>query len=268
MYQNLFDSHTHSDNSHDGHDSISMMCEAVTTKNLAGFCITDHCECDDPTLNLLNRFRGLEFEILKAQAAFRDQLMLTSGIELGQATYYPDVAEQMLKNFKFDFVLGSLHNLPGQKDFCTFDFSKMDVPALLRSYYEELLKLAQWNKFDSLAHITYPLRYIQGIQKIPVDMKPYEDVIRELLKTVAQNGKAIEVNTSTLRQGLGMTMPDLPYVKLFKELGGEYVTLGSDAHWANDIGSHLENGMALLEEAGFRYFTVFHRREPKLLKIL
>ena len=71
MYQNLFDSHTHSDNSHDGHDSISMMCEAVTTKNLAGFCITDHCECDDPTLNLLNRFRGLEFEILKAQAAFR-----------------------------------------------------------------------------------------------------------------------------------------------------------------------------------------------------
>ena len=78
----------------------------------------------------------------------------------------------------------------------------------------------------------------------------------------------MEINTSTLRQGLGMTMPSLEYVKWFKELGGEYVTIGSDAHWAKDIGTDLDIGMDMVKEAGFEYFTVFRRREPKLLKIL
>ena len=270
MYQNLYDSHTHSDNSHDGHSPISLMCEAVTTKGLAGFCITDHCECDDPKLNMLTRFAPMQLSILKAQAAFRDQLMLTCGIELGQPSYNTEVSEKMLETYKFDFVLASLHNLPGEEDLCKKDFTEHpeEVPAILQCYYENMLELAKWNKFDSLAHITYPLRYIQGFQKIPVDMKPYDELIREILKTVAQNGKAIEINTSTLRQGLGMTMPSLEYVKLFRELGGEHVTIGSDAHWAKDIGSHLEVGMDMLKEAGFETFTVYRRREPKQLKIM
>lgn len=268
MYQNLFDSHTHSDNSHDGHDSISMMCEAVTTKNMAGFCITDHYECNMPHDKHDIRLRDSLFEMTRAQAAFRDQLMLTCGIELGQATHNLEMAEKVLNSLKFDFVIGSLHNIRSTPDFCQLDFHTLDVPQMLTQYYEEMLELAQWGKFDVLGHITYPLRYIEGIQKIQVDMKPYDEIIREILKTVISKGKGIEINTSTLRQGLGMTMPNLPYVKLFKELGGEYVTIGSDAHWAKDIGSNISDGMALLEEAGFKYFTVFRRREPKPLKIL
>ncbi len=270
MYQNLFDSHTHSDNSHDGHAPISLLCEAASEKGLAGLAITDHCECDDPKLNMINRFAPLQFEILKAQAAFRDQIMVCCGIELGQPIYDVTRAEELLSKYKFDFVLGSLHNLPGRDDFCKWDFHECEeqIPALLQEYYECMLKLAQWNKFDSLSHMTYPLRYIQGIQQIPVDMKPYQELIREILKTVAQNGKAIEINTSTLRQGLGVTMPGIETVKLFKELGGEYVTIGSDAHYAKHIGADLEVGMDMLKDCGFEYFTVFRRREPKLLKIL
>lgn len=268
MYQNLFDSHTHSDNSHDGHAPISLMCEVAASKELMGFAITDHCECDDPKLNMINRFAAVQFEILKAQASFRDQMTVTCGIELGQAVYAPDVAEALLAKYKFDFVLASLHNNPGEVDFCHVDFRGKDIHQLLSAYYDNVLKLAQWNKFDSLAHLTYPLRYIQGFQKIPVDMQPYDEVIREILKTIAQNGKAIEINTSTLGQDLGMTMPSLDYVKLFKELGGEYVTIGSDAHWAKHIGSYLDVGMDMLKEAGFEYLTVFRRREPMMLKIL
>lgn len=268
MYQNLFDSHTHSDNSHDGHSPISLMCEAATNQNLMGFAITDHCECDDPKLNMINRFAAMQFEILKAQAAFRNQMTVLCGIELGQAVYAPEVADALLDKYKFDFVLASLHNNPGEVDFCHVDFAGKNIQEILTAYYENMLKLAQWNRFDSLAHLTYPLRYIQGIQKIPVDMSLYDDLIRQVLKTVAQNGKAIEINTSTLRQGLGMTMPNMKYIQWFRELGGEYVTIGSDAHWAKDIGSHIEVGMDMLKEAGFEYFTVFRRREPKLLKLL
>ena len=98
MYQNLFDSHTHSDNSHDGHAPISLMCEAAQAKGLMGFAITDHCDCDDPKLNMINRFAAVQFEILKAQAAFREQMTVLCGIELGQAIYAPDVAEMASHN--------------------------------------------------------------------------------------------------------------------------------------------------------------------------
>lgn len=270
-YCNLFDSHTHSDNSHDGNDTISMMCEVVTTKNLSGFCVTDHCECDVPRLNYPPRFQALQFEILKNQAAFRDQLTLLSGIELGQPIYAPQLAEQMLRDFKFDFVLGSLHNNPGQPDFCTMDFTQMtmeEIHGLLQTYFEKLLELARWPHYDALSHLTYPLRYISGIQKIPVDLSPYEELIREILMAVARQGKAIEINTSTLRQGLDVPMPSYEYIKLFRELGGQYVTIGSDAHWARDIGANLQDAMDLLQSVGFRYFTVFRRREPTQLKLL
>ena len=268
MYQNLFDSHTHSDNSHDGHAPISLMCESAQAKGLMGFAITDHCECDDPKLNMINRFAAVQFEILKAQAAFRDQMTVLCGIELGQAIYAEDIANALLEKYKFDFVLASLHNNPGYQDLCHDEFGNINIPRMMTKYYDNMLKLAQWNKFDALAHLTYPLRYIQGMQNIIVDMKPYEEQIREVLKEVAKNGKAIEINTSTLRQGLGATMPSIEYVKWFKEYGGEHVTIGSDAHRAKEIGSHLEVGMDMLKEAGFDYFTVYRRREPTMLKIL
>ncbi len=80
MYHNLFDSHTHSDNSHDGHDSISMMCESVSTNNLVGFCVTDHYECNMPENNSDTRLRDSIFEIRKAQAAFKNQIVITCGM--------------------------------------------------------------------------------------------------------------------------------------------------------------------------------------------
>ena len=268
MFQNLFDSHTHSDNSYDGHDSIAMMCEAATLSNLSGFCITDHFECNIPDENGFIRLRDSMFEMLRAQAAFRSQVMLTCGIELGQATQNLPVANKALELLKYDFVIGSLHNIRTTPDFCELDFHQLNVPELLTQYYDEMLEMCQWGKFDALGHLTYPLRYIQGIQKIEVDMKPYEEVIREIMKTLISKDRAIEINTSTLRQGLGTTMPSFPYVKMFRELGGEYVTIGSDAHWAKDLGANISDGMEVLQEAGFKYFTVFRRREPKMLRIL
>ena len=92
-----------------------------------------------------------------------------------------------------------------------------------------MLELCQWGGFDTLAHMTYPLRYIIGKYQIPVDMKPYEEVIREILKTVADKNLALEINTAGLRREIGQTSPTLEYVKLFRELGGELLTFGSDA---------------------------------------
>ena len=116
--------------------------------------------------------------------------------------------------------------------------------------------------------VAYPLRYITGKHKIRVDLRRYDDKIEEILRLTAQNGRAIEINTSGLYGALRDTMPPLCYVKRYRELGGEYITLGSDAHSADALGRGIDSGMEMLLEAGFSYFTFYKERHPLQFKII
>lgn len=268
MYMNIFDSHTHSDNSHDGKHSVLYMSESAEKKQLMGFCVTDHFECNLPQNKDAIRIRNSVMEVAKAKSAYEKRLVLTTGVEIGQATQDFDLAEKLINQSKFDFVLGSLHNDKGMDDYYYVDFTGLNVEMILDRYYDEVLELCRWNKFDVLAHLTYPLRYITGKYQIHVDMSRYDPIIRDIMFTLAQNGKGIEINTSGLRQELGETLPTIKYVRMFKECKGEIVTLGSDAHCAQDLGENIQEAMAMLESAGFKYFAFYKKREPRMLHIM
>ena len=198
----------------------------------------------------------------KARAAFGKSLMLSYGIELGQMNFDLALTHHVLEMEPYDFVLGSLHCICGNEDFYFMDFQDEDPYALLEEYYQELYEIARLNLFDSMAHITYPIRYMSG-----VDLSRMDDLIDLTLRTLAQNGRALEINTSGLRGPIGETSPTLKYVKRFRELGGEYVTLGSDAHAAEDLGEGIQQAMELACQAGFSYFTFYKKRQPRLLQI-
>ena len=239
MYMNLFDSHVHSDNSHDGEHSITFLCENAVQKNLMGLCITDHYELDLNTEQADLCLRNSFIETGKARQAFDYRLLVMNGIEMGQATQNLDKAEEVLRKYRFDFVLGSLHAIRGMDDFAYVDFSGLNAEVILERYFDELLELCQWGGFDSLAHMTYPLRYIVGKYQQPVEMSRYSEVIREILSTLAQKHLGLEINTAGLRREIGQTSPTLEYVKLFRELGGEILTFGSDAHCAQESGRRV-----------------------------
>ena len=233
MYLNIFDSHTHSDTSWDAEHSLTFLCETAVKKGILGFAITDHCEINEyVTRDIETRIRQGYFEMLKARAAFGKSLMLSYGIELGQMNSDLDLTHHVLEMKPYDFVLGSLHCIRGNEDFYFMDFKDEDPYALLEEYYQELYEVAKLNLFDSMAHITYPIRYMNGTHHLGVDLSRMDDLIDLTLRTLVQNGKALEINTSGLRGPIGETSPTLKYVKRFRELGGEYVTLGSDAHSA------------------------------------
>ncbi len=84
---------------------------------------------------------------------------------------------------------------------------------------------------------------------------------------MAQNGKALEINTSGLFLALNETLPPESIVKRFKELGGEYITIGSDSHYHNKLGAGIEEGMALAKKCGFEYAAIYQKREPVMLPI-
>ena len=268
MYMNLFDSHVHSDNSHDGEHSITFLCENAVQKNLMGLCITDHYELDLNTEQADLCLRNSFIETGKARQAFDYRLLVMNGIEMGQATQNLDKAEEVLRKYRFDFVLGSLHAIRGMDDFAYVDFSGLNAEVILERYFDELLELCQWGGFDSLAHMTYPLRYIVGKYHQPLEMGRYSEVIGEILSTLAQKHLGLEINTAGLRREIGQTSPTLEYVKLFRELGGEILTFGSDAHCAQDLGAGLETAIDMAKEAGFSYFAFYKKHEPRMLRLL
>ena len=268
MYMNLFDSHVHSDNSHDGEHSVTFICEMAERKEMMGLCITDHYELNLDTEQADLCLRNSFIETGKARQAFDYRLLVLNGIEMGQAIHNLPKAESVLRKYRFDFVLGSLHNIRDMDDFAYIDFSGLNSELILDRYFAEVLELCQWGGFDSLAHLTYPLRYIVGQYHQQVDMNRYDEIIREILSTLAQKHLGLEINTAGLRREIGQTAPTLEYVKLFRELGGEILTFGSDAHRAQDVGAGLDVAFEMAKEAGFSYFAFYKKHEPRMLRLM
>lgn len=270
-YKNLTDMHTHTDNSFDGNCSVMLLCEQAVHKCIKTIAFTDHFDVDFyEEHNLAMRQVHGFFEISKAKEAFKGKLNVLLGIELGQPTYDLELTEKSLKKFNYDFVIGSIHNLRKMPDFGDLKYPEMtddEIYGLLEQYFKEELLLAQWNKFDTLAHLTYPLRYLAACGRNDITTERFGDIIDEIFKTLAQNGKALEINTSGLRQPIGKTMPSEEYVRRFKELGGELITVGSDAHFAEHIGAGIKEGFEIAKAAGFDYVTIFEKRKPISVKI-
>jgi histidinol-phosphatase (PHP family) len=281
----MIDLHSHTNNSPDASNTAEEMVLSAIEKGIDVYAITDHCEVNlyfpegyygkrnSPyeTFDFGRTFADSINDSNALREKYKDKIKVLRGIELAGAPYDFGLAEAILGDCRLDFVIGSTHQVKGFDDFAFIDYGKEKIPELMNTYFEEILKVAKWGKFDVLAHLTYTLRYIEGgdtenkesgWRGAKVDMSPYEEIIREIMKTLIVYGKGIEINTSGLRQKYGKTFPDLYYIKLFRELGGDIITIGSDSHNINDIGKGIREGSELAKTAGFEYFTYFEERKP------
>ncbi len=280
---NLIDCHTHTQFSVDSEADINECIKRACSLGLAAYAITDHCECNrwyseehypDETTYQYFDF-GKDFEnsvsaVTKLKEEYAGKIELICGTELGQATHDYEVAERVVSDSRLDFVLGSMHQLPKTEDFCFIDYSEYTLEGiygLAERYFAEIYKLCKWGKFDVLAHLTYFMRYLKCKAGIDIDISRFDGIIAESFKLLIQNGKGIEINTSGIRQGFGATFPDLKYVKMYRELGGEIVSVGSDSHTVNDIGANVADGAELAKAAGFRYLAYFRQRKPQFINI-
>lgn len=282
----LCDCHTHSGWSPDGRDSAESMCLRAAELGLDVYTLTDHCDCNYwLTAEEHERKTGETIAIDREMYGSRDYSagsiievsglkerfpFLLCGIELGQPLQNIGAAEQTVSRHELDFVIGSHHQNAGQEDFYWLKYDKMDLSeiyACLDDYFAEMLAMCRWGKFDVLGHLTYPLRYIVGDFGIPIDMGRYRECIREIFCTLVESGRGIEINTSGLRQRYGRTFPDAEYVKLWRECGGEIVTVGSDAHNTADLAAGVKEGMELARECGFKHIAYFRERKPVFVRL-
>lgn len=270
-FRKILDMHTHTDNSFDGNHSTMFMCECAERLGLRGVAFTDHVETDIFYQDDFDRrAKNSYFDIVKARDAFRGKLLVFVGVELGEPTYDTATAEKLLNTLHYDFVIGSIHNLRGQEDFCFLDVDNTDdeeIRDILNEYFEEERLLAEWGKVDALGHLTYPLRYICGEHGRKVDLRDYSNQIEAVLRALIHSGTALEINTSGLFQKLQSTMPTEEIVAQYRRMGGERITIGSDSHYGEKLGFGVQEGMELAVRCGFREMTIFQNREPVQIPI-
>jgi histidinol-phosphatase (PHP family) len=268
---NIIDTHVHSAFSFDGENSPREMIERALELGLTALTFTDHIDVGNyyGSYYRQSELMPLGFrEIPPLIEEYRGRISVGFGAELGQFMHNPELSRQLIAGFGFDFVIGSTHEVRGHEDFYYLDYRKENIPELLNLYFGEMLEIAQHADVDVLGHLTYFLRYITGGYNIAVDMSEYTEIIREIFTTAAGRGIGLEINTGGLRNAAyGKADPGLEQVKMFREAGGEIITIGSDAHRTSDLAAGFKDGAEIAKAAGFKQIAYFKKRKPTFVKL-
>ncbi len=265
----LYDMHMHTHFSGDSEANPFAMAQRACDIGLQGICFTDHLDIDykeTPGLFDLD-IPAYKQEIAEVQRQFADKLDIAWGIELGLQPYLAVKNQTIIQDNNFDFVIGSTHVIKQIDIYFPPYYEGRNEDACYREYFEETLKNTLSDvDFDVYGHLDYVVRYGPNKNKYYSYAK-YADVIDEILRTLIAKGKGIELNTAGLKYGLGHPHPTIDTLKRYKELGGEIITIGSDGHAPEQMAWDFEKVPAILNEAGFKYFTVFKGRKPEFVKL-
>lgn len=265
------DQHIHCQSSPDSHTPLREMAAAARDHGMSAVCFTDHIDMDFGDLGDL-RWETRKDVLRAAWADVRENpvkgITVRCGIELGEANHDPDAAKEAALEPGLDFVLGSLHNLRGKPDFFEYPYESEEQCAQFnREYLAELLELTAFPYFDAMAHIGYTSRYMHcdGFAA-EITAELYRDELAAIYEALIAQGRGIEINVSGLRCG-HTSYPNASSLALYHDLGGEIITLGSDAHEPQDASVGIREGAELLRRLGFRYYTVFEKRKPTFLSL-
>ena len=275
----LIECHFHNHISFDCEPSATLdaMCASAVRAGVGTLALTNHYELDAILARRLTPpdYASEEQELLAAREKYAGRLTILRGIEIGQPYANAEECEKVLRARPYDVVLGSVHILSSGLDFYDYrntSLSDEQYRAMWEDYLGLLLRNASVSPVDVQTHITYPLRYIpaerrQRITGLPGrELEQFEPILRKLV----ERGVALEINTSTVRRPAALLPepdPGLILLKRYRELGGELLSMGSDAHRPCDVGAGLREGALLAQEAGFRYLTLFRERKPHPIPI-
>ena len=259
------DLHTHSESSHDSVCKIEDMCLAQMEKATDIMAVTDHCDIFSfNKYDIYTPIKAAYDTVIELRGKYEGKIRLLSGVEIGEGAWFPEETKKLMDLVPYDVIIGSSHCVKHKeitKAYSGIQFIAEDIdPAsYFDDYLDELLVMLDVVDFDILAHLTCPLRYITGRQKITVDLKPYEEKITEILRRIIKRGIALEVNTSSYSL-MGEFMPGREILQQYYDMGGYLITLGSDAHVTKDAAQYLDEAKALLKEIGFKHIFYYENR--------
>lgn len=272
----LCDYHVHTIYSDDSIYEMEDVIKDGIRKGINELCFTDHVDygikrdVDDPRgpvylngqpISNVDYPKYYE-EYLTLKEKYKDQITLKLGLEFGiQVHTIPDY-EALFKNYPFDFIILSIHQVD-DLEFWTGDFQKgRTEKEYYERYYQELYDVVKnYKNYSVLGHMDLIKRYDDhdGYDSF----NNHKEIIIDILKTVINDGKGIEINTSSVRYEIGDLTPSRDILKLYLELGGTIITIGSDSHKEEHLGAYIEETKKELKELGFKQYCTYNKMIPE-----
>lgn len=261
----MFDYHMHSRVSFDGHDSGLTLALAAKNAGLKEICFTDHLDYDPlgkmGILAFDTRVYNEEYDPLEVPG-----LTIRRGMEFGMTPENVARFREDLKRRPFDFVLGSVHFVDDMDVYYSEYWQGKTVFQAERRYLEATLDCVRCHEdFDVLAHLTYIAKTHCHPAPRPVPYEAHRELIDEILRVLAAKGKGLELNTSGMDR-CGGYLPTTDIFRRFRELGGEIVTVGSDAHRAGRVGQYSHDACDILQDI-FGHVCTYEDRKPVFHKL-
>lgn len=263
----LCDFHMHTCFSGDSETRSEIMIERAAELGMERMCITDHYDINYPE-------RGFTFDtgvyysaMSELRERFGNKIKLMIGVEAGLIPEETDAVNAVVSSVPFDFVIGSAHMVNGADPYYPEFFEGKSDEEAFRLYFETVRESIKTGAdFDVYGHLDYIVRYASEQDK-NYSYERFSDIIDDILCLLIDKGRGIEANGSGYRYGLDNPNPYPAVIKRYRELGGEIITVGSDAHTPEYIGYGFDKIKALLKQCGFEYYTVFENRKPQFIKI-
>lgn len=275
----FIDYHVHTEFSDDSVYPMESVVKDAIAMNMDELCFTDHVDYGikddwDSGKPIVYRddapFANVDYpryiaEIDRMRRLYGDKISLKTGLEFGIQTHTIPLYETLFHRYNFDFIILSIHQAE-DKEFWTQDFQQGRTQREYNErYYQEILDVMRLYKdYSILGHLDLITRYDkQGIY-------PFEKVktmIAEILRLAIADGKGIELNTSYHRYGLQDSTPSKDILRLYRDLGGEIITIGSDSHKPEHLGAYIQEGKTLLKELGFQNFCTFEQMKAVFHKL-
>lgn len=274
----LADYHVHTWYSDDSDYPMEQLIRDAVMAGLEEICITDHVDygvkadwpdgtetyngaekIGRPVRNV--KYSAYHVEIQRLREQYAGQITIREGMEFGMQVHTVPQYENLFSSYPFDFIILSCHQIEN-KEFWNQAFQQgRTQEEYNRRYYEEILQVMQrYKHYSVLGHLDMISRYDKA------GVYPFEkskDIIAEILRQAIRDGKGIEVNTSSHRYGLPDLTPSRAILKLYRDLGGTILTIGSDAHAPAHLAAYVRETMTELHGMGFTTICTFHEMQPQ-----
>lgn len=262
------DFHIHTCFSGDSEANVDAVIQSAIAKGIKYMAITDHNDYQfENGIFELDVEKYFDF-MSKKKLEYKDQINLSVGIECGLEPKYADRINKLLDSYNFDFVIGSSHVINGRDPYYKEYFENRPVHDAMVEYLESIIEnITIFDNFDVYGHLDYMMRYAPvSPEEKRYDYNEYGELFDTILTKLISKNKGIEINTSPLRSGLADTNPNIQVIKKYKELGGQIITIGSDSHKPEDVGTNFDIAIDMLKDAGFGYYNVFSGRKTSEIK--
>lgn len=266
-----WDCHMHSSFSSDSQAPMEQMIEKAILLGLPGICFTEHMDPDYPdtpdNLSFDVDMSSYQETVFLFKEKYHNKIDIHFGIEFGIQPHLDGLLHEFVSKYPFDFVIGSTHTVHGFDPYYPDFFHDREESVCYREYFEEVLEnIKTFSEMDVCGHIDYVVRYGPN-QNRKYSYSKYQDILDAILQELIKRNIGIEINTGGFAYGLGQPNPCPDIIRRYRELGGEIITLGADAHTPERIAYDFDKASQILKNCGFSHYTVFHQRKPKFLPL-